>query len=625
MKRLRSAAPILLWYWLLVVGGLAVYTSVRIADASVTTPLWIGALTGTLIGQLLAVFDFKPWVAFAAIVSMPAWSALLPIDFSSKQLWMSYIAAALCGYWSLGDRGSLAAFWYPAMLWMLTILDHTSASGMPDRSGIALLGALAVAFLAFLRVRESRRIALWRTTGAAPVAPPASIDVLEEPPGRPVARGAWSIAVTAVAFGVTAWLAPKLWHTESFAGPTVTVVGDDDPATGMPCCPRHWEDTTTRSRVEEFLDLGRGHDALDDEPVLQGCRVCPQRVAAPDSYTAGGVWGDTAIVPGPYDVPVGYYDSAPRGYANDGTGVTAGGGGDGAAVDVATSDDSTSRGRSRDDRQGPATHSNNSATRDDRQGPAASAEYSMRHEAKDASPNVGRVQAVEAPAQPAPPPQQPEPAQIEQPAPPPPPPPQDDPPPAPQAAPPPPPPPAPVEAPPPAPAPTLPPKTDAPHAGDASPPAVSSTAPPPRAALDGAPTVLTWLELILGAALASQLLLLAMRPLRRAITLRHLRSPLWDETVDQRVSNAWQLALIGLRDAGLRTGHAEAPGELARRAKVEGLERCATILERARHGVGIDAGDLTNMTASADTAYHAARRRVGVVGRALGWLRWPLT
>src|SRR5262249_5565278 len=157
-----------------------VYTSVRIADAGVTTPLWIGAIAGTLIGQLLAIYDFKPWVAFAAIVSMPAWSTLLPVDMSSKQLWMAYLPAALCGYWSLGDRGSLAAFWYPAMLWMLTILDHTSAAGMPDHSGIALLGALAVAFLAFLRVREARRIALWRTATAAPLAPAARVAVLEE-------------------------------------------------------------------------------------------------------------------------------------------------------------------------------------------------------------------------------------------------------------------------------------------------------------------------------------------------------------------------------------------------------------------------------------------------------------
>ena len=122
-----------------------------------------------------------------------------------------------------------------------------------------------------------------------------------------------------------------------------------------------------------------------------------------------------------------------------------------------------------------------------------------------------------------------------------------------------------------------------------------------------------------------QLVRLALRPLRRLVTLRHLRRPFWDETVAQRVSNAWQLALIGLRDAGWRTAAGEAPRELARRVAVDGVDHCAAILERARHGVGLDAGDLAEMQTSADAAYHAARRDISGVARALSWLRWPLT
>src|SRR5262249_40070152 len=122
-----------------------------------------------------------------------------------------------------------------------------------------------------------------------------------------------------------------------------------------------------------------------------------------------------------------------------------------------------------------------------------------------------------------------------------------------------------------------------------------------------------------------QLVRFTLRPVRRLVTLRHLRRPFWDETVDQRVSNAWQLALIGLRDAGWRAGVTEAPGELARRVKVEGLDRCAAILRRARHGVGLDASDLGEMSSAADIAYHAARTTIGGFARAIGWLRWPLT
>jgi hypothetical protein len=94
--------------------------------------------------------------------------------------------------------------------------------------------------------------------------------------------------------------------------------------------------------------------------------------------------------------------------------------------------------------------------------------------------------------------------------------------------------------------------------------------------------------------------------------------------VDQRVSNAWQLALVGLRDAGWRATSGEAPREFASRVGVTGLERCAVILERARHGLGIDADDLSEMTRSADVAYHSARANLGAGARIASQLRWPL-
>jgi hypothetical protein len=136
--------------------------------------------------------------------------------------------------------------------------------------------------------------------------------------------------------------------------------------------------------------------------------------------------------------------------------------------------------------------------------------------------------------------------------------------------------------------------------------------------------MLQWLAVLLGAALLMQLGALALRPLRRLVTLRHLRDPFWKETVDQRVSNAWQLALVGLRDAGWRPDDNESPRELAKRVGVDSVERCASILERARHGIGIDTEDLETMTDSAQTAYRDARSRLGPVARAATWLRWPL-
>jgi hypothetical protein len=116
----------------------------------------------------------------------------------------------------------------------------------------------------------------------------------------------------------------------------------------------------------------------------------------------------------------------------------------------------------------------------------------------------------------------------------------------------------------------------------------------------------------------------AVRPARRLLMLQHLRQPLWPETVDQRVSNLWQLALVGLRDAGLCGVPGEPPRALARRAGSEAMAVCATVLERVRHGVRLDAGDLEAMNRAAASVYRDARRTLGWPARAASWLRWPL-
>jgi hypothetical protein len=133
------------------------------------------------------------------------------------------------------------------------------------------------------------------------------------------------------------------------------------------------------------------------------------------------------------------------------------------------------------------------------------------------------------------------------------------------------------------------------------------------------------LAVALATALAAlRVVTLLRRPLRRLVTLRHLRRPFWPETVDQRVSNSWQLALVGLRDAGWRGSPDEGAREFARRVGIDAADRCATILERARHGIALDHDDLASMNVEADLVYRAARTRIGAVARVATWLRWPL-
>jgi hypothetical protein len=153
-----------------------------------------------------------------------------------------------------------------------------------------------------------------------------------------------------------------------------------------------------------------------------------------------------------------------------------------------------------------------------------------------------------------------------------------------------------------------------------------STAPVARAASSTPPTtpILTWVFVVLASGLAFQMLALGLRPVRRLLTLRHLRKPFWSETVDQRISNYWHLVLVGLRDAGWRTTSGEPPRELAKRLDIESVERAASILERARHGVGIDATDLAEMGDASEQAYRASRSRAGAFARLLAWFRRPL-
>jgi hypothetical protein len=172
------------------------------------------------------------------------------------------------------------------------------------------------------------------------------------------------------------------------------------------------------------------------------------------------------------------------------------------------------------------------------------------------------------------------------------------------------------------------PSAPAPAAGTAP---TKSNAPSPSAnrAQHPAPSssgseLMRWLSAFIAAIVALQLLRFLFRPLRRAIALRHLRKPFWEETIDQRVSNWWQLVLVGLRDAGWRTSADEAPREFAKRVGIDGVDKCAAILDRTRHGIRIDNDDLTEMSTSAEAAYRSARSTASTAARAAAQIRWPL-
>ncbi|MSP59181.1 MAG: hypothetical protein EXR72_02370 [Myxococcales bacterium] len=532
----RLASPVVLFYWLLLVGGLGLFTALRRDEAGVVAPLWAGAIAGTALGQILALRNLRLWIAALLIVAVPLFVAPFIPYALEAHLWMAWLPAAFCGYWSLGDRLGLAAFWFPSVIWMLTILDHVHVNagasslrdGLDSGAGVLLAG-LALLFLAFLRAREYRRVGLWRAVAAVPLATTHAGAVLREAPGRSLARVCWLVMVGGLTFGITAWVAPHLWKQEKLPGGHVAVAGDGfGPAGeggGLPCCPAA-EVATERSRVREYFDLVRGHD--DEAPAVRpgvDCRACDRDGA----LAFGGAGGGTATVA--------------------------------AAPFVAS--------------------------------PSPPAGLRPRSVSAPAAP----IAAPPVPPDPiVPPPSSAEPPSAPPPA-------------APHA----------VQKLPEAPAarPVAPPPTNP----NPAPAPRSIRRPPPR---EARPDLLRWLLTLAGAALLFSSLNTALRPLRRLIALRHLRRPYWAESVDQRVSNFWQLALVGLRDAGWRPTSGEPPRQFARRVGVEGMETCATILERARHGLGIDAGDLDTMSEAATRAYRTSRGRLNLFARAVAWLRWPL-
>ncbi|MEO8553731.1 MAG: hypothetical protein ABI678_27345, partial [Kofleriaceae bacterium] len=289
-----STIKVLAVYWALLAFGITMYTAIRSDALETLAPVWIGTFVGTLVGQLLGLRSARGWFVLVVVIGGGIlWIPQLPDDIAVRAVWMAYVPAALCGYWALGDRTSLVAFWFPAVIWMLSILDGTGPSAVPDTTGLILLAALALMFVVFLRVREERRIALWRSVAPTPLARVKPIVTLHEGSAATLPRIAWATGVSALGFAATMWLAPKLWQVETFDGGHVQVASHRA-SLGVPCCPRHAVAPTTRGRLKEYFDLGRGHETVGAPGDERGCRVCTGESLAPvidlpaHEYVGGG-------------------------------------------------------------------------------------------------------------------------------------------------------------------------------------------------------------------------------------------------------------------------------------------------------------------------------------------------
>ncbi len=519
----RATASAALLYWLVLLCGLEGLTIVRV-DTPHLGALWVGSIAGVALGQLVGWLRVRGWLL---VVLMMGGLWLTPmvynivftgLDSSVETLFCAFIPAAICGYLALSERGALVAFWYPAVLWMLVILDGPGAFQL--QTAVPFGVGLAALFIAFVRARETRRTALWRAHGGTRIAKARQRSVLRSSPFRTTSQLGWTALVGASVLVLTAWIAPHLWQKDTTkAPPRVTITaasgaaassGYDDGYSYGTCCSLEEIEEARRMHFREYFPLASGQD----QP-MAGVRSTP-RVCEPCSRKRAGITA-SADLDRPY---VGKYQpwDAPRYYPpSDGLGGSAPG------WDPAQG--------------GPSPYAT----------PPTSA-YHLATAATTAASPSSNVSA--------------------------------------------------------------------------STPSAYATVTP-RRDLPSTPMGAPWRAALLLSA-AGIGIHLVLRAARRSLTLRHLTRPFWTETLDQRISNHWERALIGLRDAGVHTTDDEQPLAFASRVGIDGLETCATILERVRHGVRVDASDLDQMNAAATAVYRAARQRAGILARAASWLR-PLS
>ena len=582
---IRAAAPTAgalagpLLYWLLVVSGLGALTLVRLHDPADVGPIWLGGVFGVAFGQLLAFLRVRWWLPIA--IAIPTGSFLAPLlamflygvlGKDVEPTLLAFFPAAIGGYLSLSERGALASFWFPAVLWMLVILDGRAGDGSAtlERAPFGALPfgvALAVLFVAFLRARESRRVVLWQAFGNVRIAPPRPRTVLRASPIRAAGNAAWLILVGGGALVLTAWVAPLLWQKDQMRGaPGGAAAGGTAAGYGyrtgdaLPCCPAGGR----RERVREYFELHHGHAALDE---LASCRVC--------SLTGEAYAGSEPSIP-----------ERPGQWYYDG----------GWKMEPTPTWSSATPAPVQGWPSGGSGWSTSTST------PAPIAPVPPSPPVK---PTFTAVPETPPPVKPPPVvvPPKPTPAQ----------------------------PPKPVVVSPKHPAPVA--TTRAPVVSPVATTVAPATATTP--AIGGSPVPPTvevgpveaappwrWMLALSAFAILAHLL---VRALRRQLTLRHLARPFWNEAFDQRISNQWERVLIGLRDAGIQPRPNEAPAAFARRVGLAGMDVCATILDRVRHGVQASASDLEQMSAAASAVYATARRKAGLAARATAWLRWPLT
>ena len=326
----------ILLYWLLVVCGLAGLTFLRIDDLSSVLPLWLGTVAGVAVGQAVAWLRIRTWIlVFAAIAlvwgaSTVSWQ--LPVMSSEvEDTVLAFVPALICGWFSMSERGGLAAFWYPGVLWMMVVLDDPKSQTFDLLASAPFVVGLGLLFVAFLRARETRRVALWQREGSARLSKNVSRTTLSASPLRTVSDLAWTATLGGGALVVAAWIAPQLWQKEEAtrlrAQELAQALPSVDPNAPI-CCPEHDANRNRSERVTEYFPLvnqekaDRRFDSLS-RTCTTACRngvplkfTSDDPVASTGYAPSAGGWGSTGLG---HSSPGDYFPSIPAPHLFDET------------------------------------------------------------------------------------------------------------------------------------------------------------------------------------------------------------------------------------------------------------------------------------------------------------------
>jgi hypothetical protein len=309
-----SAVPLL--HWLLVIGGLGLIALVRSDNPTELTGVALGALCGTALGHALAAARARLRLVLIGIVvmSLPLsvfnGIAACALGFGGGdpvgESMMAFVPATLCAYASLSESGGLVGFWFPVALWTVGLLDGAGGSGaLPARAWL-LLGVLAMLFVATLRARETRRIALWRRHAPVRLAAAPGDVVLREAPFRTWGSLGFSMIVGSLALLLTAWIAPLLWGLETghdaVADAITAPVAPGGLAPAVPCCPSR-PNPAESQRVKEYFDLRAAPASATPSGACRPCGSTPTGAVAerPSAVYQAGVAGQPTEALGPTD------------------------------------------------------------------------------------------------------------------------------------------------------------------------------------------------------------------------------------------------------------------------------------------------------------------------------------